>query len=131
MAKIAKATAGQHQFGGFSPFGNVSVLHFSYTTNSKGAVIGADHKEPVKEDDVVQMGTLPAGFTLTSLVNGDALSFEYVNGETSTEVPEGLVSTLLLKVLPYEAFVTVKATAGISTATEFKAAVLGELKGPK
>ena len=38
MATIKKFVAGTNQFGGFSPFGNMTVLNFGYSTNATGAV---------------------------------------------------------------------------------------------
>ena len=42
MATIKKFVAGTNQFGGFSPFGNMTVLHFGYSTNAAGAVVSSD-----------------------------------------------------------------------------------------
>ncbi|WP_347455696.1 hypothetical protein [Acinetobacter thermotolerans] len=98
MATIKRKVANQRQFGGFAPFGNVTVLTYSLKTNAAGAVIDSDSAEAVKEGDVIVLGPLPEGFrlddahliintALTASTTGK-LGFAYADGVDSAEVPQ-------------------------------------------
>lgn len=97
MATIKrKRTLGQ--FGGAVPYGNMSVLAFTLSTNATGAVIDSNSTAAVALGDVIELGHLPEGFRLddaqiivttamTEAVTG-SLGFKYVDGADSTEVPQ-------------------------------------------
>ena len=130
MAKIKVVGGDTYQFGGFSPFGNLTVLRFGYNTNGIGAVIGSDTQTAVVAGDKVYVGTVPQGFVFVSAA-GTTLGFEYADGVNDTNVPQGAnIATALLKPLPKLANVYITAIAAIG-ATQVRAAIIGELQGPK
>ena len=130
MAKIKVVGGDTYQFGGFSPFGNMTVLRFGYDTNAIGAVIGSDTQTAVAAGDKVYVGTVPQGFVLVSLT-GLTLGFEYADGADDVNVPQSVdIRTALLKPLPKLANVYITAVAATS-ATQVRNAIIGELQGPK
>ena len=130
MAKIKVVGGDTYQFGGFSPFGNLTVLRFGYDTNAIGAVISSDTKTAVLAGDKVYVGTVPQGFVFVSAA-GTKLGFEYADGVDDAKVPQGAdIATALLKPLPKLANVYITAVAAIG-ATQVRAAITGELQGPK
>lgn len=130
MANIKVVGGDTYQFGGFSPYGNLTVLRFGYDTNRIGAVISSDTQTPVAAGDKVYVGTVPQGFVLVSLT-GPALGFEYADGVNDAGVPQSVdIRTALLKPLPKLANVYFTAVAA-TTATQVRAAITGELQGPK
>ena len=130
MAKIKVVGGDTYQFGGFSPFGNLTVLRFGYDTNAIGAVIGSDTQTAVAAGDKVYVGTVPQGFVLVSLT-GLTLGFEYADGADDVNVPQSVdIRTALLKPLPKLANVYITAVAATS-ATQVRNAIIGELQGPK
>ena len=130
MAKITVVGGDTHQFGGLSPFGNSTVLRFGYDTNAIGAVIGSDTKTAVAAGDKVYVGTVPQGFVFVSAA-GTKLGFEYADGVDNADVPQGAdIATALLKPLPKLANVYITAIAATG-ATQVRAAITGELQGPK
>ena len=130
MANIKVVGGDTYQFGGFSPFGNLTVLRFGYNTNAIGAVISSDTQTAVKAGDKVYVGTVPQGFVLVSLT-GLTLGFEYADGADDVNVPQGVdIRTALLKPLPKLANVYITAAAATS-ATQVRNAIIGELQGPK
>jgi len=84
-------------FGGV-PYGNLSVLSFTFETNSSGVWVDSDKTAAVADGDVLRLGILPAGFEpLDYLANiSDAfassttmkIGFAYVDGVDSTAVPQ-------------------------------------------
>ena len=133
MAKIKKFVAGTNQFGGFSPFGNMTVLHFGYSTNATGAVISSDSTTPVASGDKIYVGAVPQGFSLCSVIGTAAVGFEYVDGTDDASVPQGAdIKTALLKPLPKDAYVYITASAAAAMAANtVRAALTGELTGPR
>ena len=130
MAKIKVVGGDTYQFGGVSPYGNLTVLRFGYNTNAIGAVIGSDTQTAVAAGDKVYVGTVPQGFVFVSAA-GTTLGFEYADGVDNADVPQGAnIATALLKPLPKLANVYITAIAAIS-ATQVRAAIIGELQGPK
>jgi hypothetical protein len=147
------------QFGGMSPFGNVTTLPYQLKTSASGAAVGADSTAALAIADKVVIGTLPAGFRLddstvvvstamTAAVTG-SLGFEYVDGVDSTVVPQdaayfgtGLVlataarlrnaSSKAVVTLPKAAYL-VLTLAGANNAkiSQLDIAISGELTGPK
>lgn len=98
MATIKKAGVGASQFGGFTPYGNLTTLRATLLTNAIGAAIGADSNAAIASGDVVILDKLPAGLVLedaqiivstpmTAAVTG-SLGFIYVDGVDSSVVPQ-------------------------------------------
>lgn len=132
MATIKKFVAGTNQFGGFSPFGNMTVLNFGYSTSATGAVISSDSTTPVAIGDKIYVGAVPQGFSLCSVIGTAAVGFEYVDGTDDASVPQGAdIKTALLKPLPKDAYVYITASAAATAASTVRAALTGELTGPR
>lgn len=98
MATIKKKFIGDLQFGGFTPYGNVTTIRATLQTNAAGAVVNSDSSAAIGIGDVVVLETLPAGFLLedaqvivstglTATATGD-LGFIYTDGVDSTDVPQ-------------------------------------------
>ena len=98
MAKVSLKQFHNRQFGGFSPFGNMTSLGFGLTTNAAGAANEADSSAALADGDVVDLGPLPEGMRLedasvfvvkamTTAIKGK-LGFVYEDGEDSDEVPQ-------------------------------------------
>ncbi len=158
MATIKKKPSGYGQFGGFSPYGNVTALAFFMTTNATGAVIDSDSTAPVASGDVIDLGELPEGMRLddaqilvttgmTATVTG-SLGFKYVDGTDSTEVPQDAAyfinagdlatagrlraNTGKLVTLPKAArLILTTGGAANAKASDIKVIVSGELTGPR
>ena len=133
MATIKKFAADTNQFGGFSPFGNMTVLNFGYSTNATGAVISSDSTTRVAIGDKIYVGDVPQGFSLCSVIGTAAVGFEYVDGKDDASVPQGAdIKTALLKPLPKDAYVYITASAAAPlAASTVRAALTGELTGPR
>lgn len=133
MATIRKFVAGTDQFGGFSPFGNMTVLHFGYSTDATGAVISSDSTTRVASGDKIYVGEVPQGFSLCSVIGTAAVGFEYVDGKDDASVPHGAdIKTALLRPLPKDAYVYITASAPAALAVStVRAALTGELTGPR
>lgn len=156
MATITKKHLAERQIGGV-PYGNVSSLQFSLTTNSTGAALNSDSTSAIAEGDKVILGLLPAGFKLqdatfvvsdafTASVTAD-IGFEYVDGVDSTAVPQDAdyfgndiaintlgryrqATTVAPVTLPKDAYLTL-VTAGAANAAVgvLDAIIVGELVG--
>lgn len=98
MATIKKKENGYGQFGGFTPYGNVTVMAFVLATNAAGAVIDSNSTEAVAVGDVIDLGELPQGFRLddaqiivttgmTASVTG-SLGFKYSDGVDDASAPQ-------------------------------------------
>ena len=98
MATIKKKFIGDQQFGGFTPYGNLTTFRASLLTNAVGAVINSDSQAGIAAGDVVILEKLPEGFLLedaqlivstgmTATATG-SLGFIYTDGVDSTEVPQ-------------------------------------------
>lgn len=98
MATIKKLGLGLQQFGGFTPYGNLTTIRATLETTAAGAAIGADSNAALGIGDVVVLDKLPAGMVLedaqaivstamTASVTG-SLGFVYADGVDSTEVPQ-------------------------------------------
>lgn len=158
---MATVTINQHQkrqFGGFTPYGNVTTLPFELKTNATGAALDANSSAAIASGDVVDLGPLPAGMRLddasilvlvamTALVTG-SLGFKYADGVDSAEVPQdaayfgaGLnlnttgrlrASTAKLATLPKPArLILTTAGAANAKASDVRVLVTGELTGAK
>lgn len=93
MAKI-NLVQSIHNNLGSTPYGNLTALHFVLETNSTGAAVNSNSTAAIAVGDVVQLGTLPAGFkvvdsqvvintAMTASVTAD-LGFAYVDGKDVT-----------------------------------------------
>ena len=98
MATIKNKFIGDKQFGGFTPYGNLTTLRATLLTNAVGAVINSDSEAAIGVGDVVVLEKLPEGFLLedaqvivstgmTATATG-SLGFIYADGVDSTEVPQ-------------------------------------------
>lgn len=98
MATIKKKFIGDKQFGGFTPYGNVTTIRATLQTNATGAAINSDSAAAIGVDDVVVLEKLPEGFLLedaqvivstpmTATATG-SLGFIYADGVDSTDVPQ-------------------------------------------
>lgn len=158
MATIKRKTARDRQFGGFTPYGNVSTLMYLLKTNATGAVIDSDSTAAVASGDVIDLGELPEGMRLddaqiivttgmTASVTG-SLGFKYADGVDDTDVPQdaayfisaGNINTAgrvratgsKLVTLPKPArLILTTGGAANAKASDIKVIVSGELKGPR
>lgn len=158
MATIKKKPSGYGQFGGFSPYGNVTALAFFLATNASGAVIDSDTTVAVASGDVIDLGELPEGMRLddaqiliktgmTATVTG-SLGFKYADGVNSTDVPQDAAyfinagdlatagrlraNTGKLVTLPKAArLILTTGGAANAKASDIKVIVSGELTGPR
>lgn len=158
MATIKKKPSGYGQFGGFSPYGNVTALAFFLATNASGAVIDSDTTVAVASGDVIDLGELPEGMRLddaqiliktgmTATVTG-SLGFKYADGVNSTDVPQDAAyfinagdlatagrlraNTGKLVTLPKAArLILTTGGAANAKASDIKVIVNGELTGPR
>ena len=98
MATIKKKFIGDKQFGGFTPYGNVTTIRATLQTNATGAAIHSDSAAAIGVADVVVLEKLPEGFlledaqvivstTMTASATG-SLGFIYADGVDSTDVPQ-------------------------------------------
>lgn len=158
MATIKKKPSGYGQFGGFSPYGNVTALAFFLATNASGAVIDSDTTVAVASGDVIDLGELPEGMRLddaqiliktgmTATVTG-SLGFKYSDGVDVTAVPQDSAyfisagdlatagrlraNTGKLVTLPKPArLILTTGGAANAKASDIKVIVSGELTGPR
>lgn len=159
MAQVLINQFHNRQFGGFSPFGNVTSLQYELKTNAAGAPLDSDHGEALADGDVVDLGILPEGMRLedasvfvvegmTAAIKGK-LGFIYEDGEDSTDVPQDDAYFLSggadlaaagrlradgskLVVLPKPARLVLTVTGEANAkASEIQTIVTGELKGPR
>lgn len=98
MATIKKKFIGDKQFGGFTPYGNLTTLRATLQTSATGAVINSDSPAAIAVGDVVVLEKLPEGFLLedaqvivsngmTATATG-SLGFLYADGVDSAQVPQ-------------------------------------------
>lgn len=98
MATIKNKHIGDQQFGGFTPYGNLTTLRATLLTGATGAVINSDSTAAIAIGDKVILEKLPQGFVLedaqvivstgmTATATG-SLGFAYVDGVDSTDVPQ-------------------------------------------
>lgn len=158
MATIKRKTARDRQFGGFTPYGNVTSLVYSLLTNATGAVIDSDSTAAIAVGDVIDLGELPEGMNLedaqiivstgmTEAIKGD-LGFQYDDGIDVDDAPQnssyfvndgdlataGRVrangSKLFTLPKPARLILTISGAAN-AKASEIQIMVTGELKGPR
>ena len=144
------------QFGGFSPFGNLTSLAFAMLTNAAGIVQNANAAGALAAGDVVDLGPLPEGMRLedvsvfvstgmTATITG-SLGFKYEDGVDDATVPQDaayfgagidLAATgrkratgAKLVTLPKPArLILTTAVAANAKASDIKVLVTGELSG--
>lgn len=158
MATVTLKQVQKRQFGGFTPYGNVTSLMFALATAANGAAVGADSSAALAAGDVVDLGPLPAGMRLddaslfittgmTATITG-SLGFKYEDGVDSTAVPQDAAyfgtgidlattgrkratgSKLLTLPKPARLILTT-AVAANAKASDIKVLVTGELTGPR
>lgn len=158
MATVTLKQVQKRQFGGFTPYGNVTALMFSLATAANGAAVAADSSAALAAGDVVDLGPLPEGMRLddaslfittgmTATITG-SLGFKYEDGVDSTAVPQdaayfGTAIDLAtagrkratgskLVTLPKPArLILTTAVAANAKASDIKVLVTGELTGPR
>lgn len=158
MATVTLKQVQKRQFGGFTPYGNVTSLMFALATAANGAAVGADSSSALAAGDVVDLGPLPAGMRLddaslfittgmTATITG-SLGFKYEDGVDSTAVPQDAAyfgtgidlattgrkraSGSKLVTLPKPArLILTTAVAANAKASDIKVLVTGELTGPR
>lgn len=158
MATVTLKQVQKRQFGGFTPYGNVTSLMFALATAANGAAVAADYSAALAAGDVVDLGPLPEGFRLddasvfvttgmTAAITG-SLGFKYEDGVDSTAVPQdaayfGTAIDLAtagrkratgskLVTLPKPArLILTTAVAANAKASDIKVLVTGELTGPR
>lgn len=158
MPTVAINQYHKRQFGGFTPYGNVTSLAYALKTGSNGAALNADSTAALAAGDVVDLGPLPEGMRLddaslfvktgmTATITGK-LGFKYEDGVDSAEVPQddayfgtGLdlatagrlrANTGKLVTLPKPArLILTTAVAANAKASEINVVVTGELTGPR
>ena len=158
MANIKKKDGRYGQFGGFSPYGNLTALTFLVLTNATGAVVESDSTAAVAIGDVIDLGELPEGMNLqdaqiivstgmTATIKGN-LGFQYSDGvdvadtlqDAAYFVKDGDLATagrvrangskLFTLPKPARLILTVSGAAN-AKASDIQVVVTGELKGPR
>ena len=158
MATVTLKQVQKRQFGGFTPYGNVTALLFALATAANGSAVGSDSTAALAAGDVVDLGPLPEGMRLddasvfvttgmTATITG-SLGFKYEDGQDSTAVPQDAAyfgagidlaaagrkraTGSKLVTLPKPARLTLT-TAGAANAkaSDIKVLVTGELTGPR
>ena len=158
MATVTLKQVQKRQFGGFTPYGNVTALLFALATAANGSAVGSDSTAALAAGDVVDLGPLPEGMRLddasvfvttgmTATITG-SLGFKYEDGQDSTAVPQDaayfgagidLATTgrkratgSKLVTLPKPArLILTTAVAANAKASDIKVLVTGELTGPR
>ncbi len=158
MATVALNQFNKRQFGGASPYGNTTTLHYAFTTNSSGGAVDADSSAALAIADVLDLGPLPEGMRLDDasifVVNAMkasvtcSLGFKYEDGVDSTDVPQdaavfgtGLALSSVARVranagklltLPKPArLIMTFAGAGNDEVSDIRVLVNGVLQGPQ
>jgi len=158
MAIVTLKNPRHRQFGGFTPYGNVTTLPFELKTNATGAAISSDSGDPIAAADVVDLGPLPAGMRLddasifvtvgmTATITG-SLGFKYEDGVDDAAVPQDAAyfgtgidlaaagrkraTGAKLVTLPKPArLILTTAVDDNAKASDIKVLVTGELTGPR
>lgn len=158
MATVTLKQVQKRQFGGFTPYGNVTALMFALATAANGAAVAADSSAALAAGDVVDLGPLPEGMRLddaslfittgmTATITG-SLGFKYEDGVNSAAVPQDAAyfgtsidlatagrkraTGSKLVTLPKPArLILTTAVAANAKASDIKVLVTGELTGPR
>ena len=158
MANIKKKDGRYGQFGGFSPYGNLTALTYLLATNGTGVVLESDSTAAVGIGDVIDLGELPEGMRLddaqvfvttgmTATVTG-SLGFKYTDGTDVAAIPQDVAhfisagdlaaagrlratgAKLITLPKPARLILTVAGAANAKV-SDIKVVVYGELKGPR
>lgn len=125
---------GRGQFGN-NPYGNMTALKYTLQVDTKGLIVGTNHNEIVKADDIIHLGEIPQGFVLfeiravvESAFNAGEfeVGFSYTDGKDDERYPQkdtGIFSLptlttkdehtngdLLPKAFPKDAYLDLKVT---------------------
>ena len=158
MATVTLKQVQKRQFGGFTPYGNVTALMFALATAANGAAVASDSSAALAAGDVVDLGPLPEGMRLddasvfvttgmTATITG-SLGFKYEDGVDSAAVPQDAAyfgagidlgatgrkraTGSKLVTLPKPArLILTTAVADNAKASDIKVLVTGELTGPR
>ena len=158
MATVTLKQVQKRQFGGFTPYGNVTALMFALATATNGAAVAADSSAALAAGDVVDLGPLPEGMRLddaslfittgmTATITG-SLGFKYEDGENHAAVPQDAAyfgagidlatagrkraTGSKLVTLPKPArLILTTAVAANAKVSDIKVLVTGELTGPR
>lgn len=158
MATVTLKQVQKRQFGGFTPYGNVTALMFALATAANGAAVAADSSAALAAGDVVDLGPLPEGMRLddaslfittgmTATITG-SLGFKYEDGENHAAVPQDAAyfgagidlatagrkraTGSKLVTLPKPArLILTTAVAANAKVSDIKVLVTGELTGPR
>ncbi|KPU96667.1 hypothetical protein APR50_23160 [Variovorax paradoxus] len=145
------------QFGGVSPFGNVTSLLFVLATLANGSVSNSDSAVALAAGDVVDLGPLPEGMRLedasvfvttgmTATITG-SLGFKYEDGVDDAAVPQDAAyfgsgidlaaagrkratGSKLVRLPKPARLILTTAVAANAKASDVKVIVQGELTGP-
>lgn len=159
MANVYKKGIKDANQIGNAPYGNLSVLHFDFQTNSSGVMSDSTLTTAVQSGDVVSIGILPKGMKLidcvvyiTDAFAGSTtadIGFKYVDGVDDTSVPQdadffaaalSTASTGISRktniakpvVLPKDAYLTLTVGGAAHSAVGvLDVAVIGESTGDK
>lgn len=98
MATNTIKQANSYQFGGFTPYGNVTTLRYGFLTDAAGKVLNSVTGAAPAIGDKLYLGSIPDGFhpddaqvlvstAMTALVTA-SLGFEYADGVDDPDVPQ-------------------------------------------
>ena len=158
MSTVKVSQYQKRQFGGFTPYGNLTVLAFALATNASGVALNSDQASAVANGDVIDLGPLPEGMRLddasvfvitgmTATITG-SLGFKYEDGVDDAGVPQDAAyfgagidlaaagrkraTGAKLATLPKSArLILTTAVADNAKASDLKVVVMGELTGAK
>lgn len=98
---------GRGQFGN-NPYGNVTALIYHLQSDTKGLIVGSNHKEIPKANDIIHLGEIPEGFIPLGyrvLVEKDFnagafdVGFSYTDGKDDERLPQKDTGLFTLPVL--------------------------------
>ena len=108
MPTIKKKHIGDKQFGGFTPYGNLTTYRATLQTNAAGAVINADSTAPVAAGDQIVLELLPEGYlledaqlivsigmtaTITGSLGFEARPYSFTSGSRAGRTPTMSITT--------------------------------------
>jgi len=159
MPTITKKHIGDQQFGGFTPYGNITNYRATLQTTATGAVADSDSSAQAAVNDVIRLQKMPAGYELqdAQIIISDhfgagvtgSLGFLYADGVDSSDVAQdaayfgaGLVLSAAARLrtasskvpvkLPKEAYLVLTVTgAAVAEVGRADFIVSGERFGPK
>lgn len=87
---------GRGQFGN-NPYGNVTALIYQLQVSNNGLILGSNHKEIPKANDIIHLGEIPEGFIplqFHAIVEKDFnagvfdVGFSYIDGKDDERYPQ-------------------------------------------